>query len=64
MIGECYDLLIVNVLFLGFVYCKSGFIGDDNTGYTDIWKLYTNVCGTNICIGDTYAHTSNEKISI
>lgn len=59
----CYNLP-VSQQFRDFIETNTGFIDDDNTGYTDIMELCTNVCGANICVGYSNAHSSNEKISI
>lgn len=58
-----YDLP-VSQDFRDFIHKNTGFIDDDNTGYTDIRVLCKDVCGANICVGYTNAHSSEEKISI
>ena len=50
--------------FRDFIEKNTGFIDDDNTGYTDILELCIEVCGANICVGYSNAHTANERISI
>lgn len=50
--------------FRDFIHSNTGFIDDDKSGYTDILELCQDVCGANICVGYTNAHTVNEKISI
>lgn len=59
----CYNLP-VSQEFRDFIEQNTGFTDDDNTGYTDIMELCTDVCGANICVGYSNAHSSNEKISI
>lgn len=59
----CYYLPVTNE-FRYFIESNTGFIDDDNTGYTDILELCTEVCGANICVGYSNAHTAKEKISI
>jgi hypothetical protein len=59
----CYNLP-VSQEFRDFIEKNTGFVDDDNSGYTDIMELCTDVCGANICVGYSNAHTSNEKISI
>lgn len=59
----CYNLP-VSQEFREFIEQNTGFTDDDNTGYTDIMELCTDVCGANICVGYSNAHSSNEKISI
>ena len=59
----CYNLP-VSQEFRDFIETNTGFIDDDNTGYTDIMELCTDVCGANICVGYSNAHSSSEKISI
>lgn len=59
----CYDLP-VSQEFRDFIETNTGFIDDDQSGYTDIMELCTEVCGANICVGYSYAHSSNERISI
>lgn len=58
-----YNLPVTNA-FRNFIEKHTGFIDDDNTGYTDIMELCTDVCGANICVGYSNAHSSNERISI
>ena len=58
-----YDLP-VSQEFREFIETNTGFIDDDNWGYTDIMELCTDVCGANICVGYAKAHSPNEKISI
>lgn len=50
--------------FRNFIFNNTGFVDDDNSGYTDILELCQDICGANICVGYTHAHTVNEKISI
>lgn len=59
----CYNLP-VSQEFRDFIEKNTGFIDDDNTGYTDIMELCKEVCGANICVGYANAHSSQEKISI
>ncbi|NCC99794.1 MAG: hypothetical protein EOL95_08880 [Bacteroidia bacterium] len=59
----CYNLP-VSQDFRDFIESNTGFVDDDNTGYTDILELCRDVCGTNICVGYSNAHSYNEKISI
>ena len=59
----CYNLP-VSQEFRDFMETNTGFIDDDKTGYTDIMVLCTEVCGANICVGYSHAHSPNEKISI
>lgn len=59
----CYNLP-VSQEFRDFIETNTEFLDDDNTGYTDIMELCTDVCGANICIGYSNAHSSNEKICI
>lgn len=56
--------LPVSKEFRDFIETNTGFIDDDNSGYTDIMELCTDVCGANICVGYSNAHSSREKISI
>lgn len=56
--------LPVSTEFRNFIESNTGFIDDDNTGYTDIMELCTEVCGANICVGYAYAHSAREFISI
>ena len=56
--------LPVSQEFRDFMEMNTGFIDDDNSGYTDIMVLCTDVCGANICVGYSNAHTVSEKISI
>lgn len=59
----CYNLPVTQE-FRDFIEMNTGFVDDDNTGYTDIMELCTDVCGANICVGYSNAHSSSEKISI
>lgn len=56
--------LPVSKEFREFVESNTDFMDDDNRGYTDIIELCRDVCGANICVGYTNAHTANETISI
>lgn len=59
----CYNLPVTQE-FRDFIESNTGFIDDDNSGYTDILELCSDVCGANICVGYSNAHTPQEKISI
>jgi hypothetical protein len=56
--------LPVTKKFRDFMENSTGFIDDDQCGCTDIIELCEDVCGANICVGYTRAHSSNETISI
>jgi hypothetical protein len=59
----CYNLAVTQE-FCDFIEENTGFTDDNNIGYTDIMELCTDVCGANICVGYSKAHTAKEKISI
>lgn len=59
----CYNLPVSRE-FRDFIETNTGFIDDDNSGFTDILVLCKDVCGANICVGYANAHTPAEKISI
>lgn len=59
----CYNLP-VSQEFRDFIEKYTGFKDEDKTGCTDIMELCTDVCGANICVGYSNAHSANEKISI
>lgn len=59
----CYNLP-VSKDFRDFIESNTGFVDDDNSGFTDILILCKNVCGANICVGYKNAHTPKESISI
>jgi hypothetical protein len=59
----CYNLP-VSQDFRDFIERYTGFVDDDNTGYTDIMVLCRDVCGANICVGYSNAHSNKEMISI
>lgn len=46
--------------FRNFIESNTGFIDDDNTGFTDIFGLCKKVCGANFCVGYSNAHTVKE----
>lgn len=50
--------------FRDFIESNTGFIDDDSSGYTDILELCRDVCGANICVGYTNAHSVKENISV
>lgn len=56
--------LPVSQEFRDFIESNTGFTDDDKSGYTDILELCQDVCGANICVGYSKAHTANEKMSI
>jgi hypothetical protein len=59
----CYNLP-VSQEFRDFIETNTEFVDNDKSGYTDIMELCTDICGANICVGYSNAHSSNEKISI
>jgi len=59
----CYNISVTQE-FRNFIEKNTGFIDDDNKGYTDIIELCTDICGANICVGYSNAHTTKEQISI